>query len=285
MLTDDDGNIWIRQSWLDTAMRCAERGRFAIVKPELDSMSSDAAVIGTGAHAGAETIMLGGSYFEALAAIEKAIHEEDAIGILWKDYDSVEELVAYAKLCFDAWMKDLHPWVLENGFDGCKPEQEFAEPIYQLPDGRWVGIKGTVDLPTMKNVIIDWKTSKRPYRVWEKQRHAVQPSVYGWAAVRGALQENHYTWPLDFYYGVMIRPKNLKGEAATQIVRVRRTESHARWAFKQIQTFVDLSLKTGLDSSWPLVTENNFLCSQKWCPWYSLCRGAHITPFDDETVD
>lgn len=283
MLIEDDG-IWFRQSWLDTYMRCSERGRLAIIKPEFDKLCGDAAALGTGAHAGAETILKGGSTIEAWDAIAEAISAEALDpGISYKSYNNIDELIVVAIACFDAWLEEIYPWLVENGWHiNARPEMKFKVPIFKLEDGTDVGITGTADLPA-EGVVIDWKTSGKPYRQKEKQRFAIQPSIYTWAGVMGAFAPLEFEWPVRFYYGVMVRPSKVGGMASTQIVPVERTEAHARWALKQIKSALRLA-QTSLGTEWPTHDEGNYLCSAKWCPWHSICRGAVLSPEDDEVV-
>lgn len=275
MLFDPEGNILIRQSWLDNAMRCAERGRQGIVNPQMDDVTSDSAAIGTGAHAGCETILNGGSEADARAAITAAIVAEVANGIKWTKNHSVDELHAYAQVCFTAWLKDIYPEMKLGG----RAEVKFEENLYTLDDGRNVGITGTVDY-VLAPELIDWKTSARPYKQRDKQMHAIQPSIYSWAAVRGAFGPG-FEWPVRFTYGIMIRPSNPTKPARTELVSVVRHEAHARWALEQITTYVNMALKFGLDTRWPMVAENNYLCSRRWCAWYDLCRGSHLSAGND----
>jgi len=288
MITDEQGNIWIRQSWLDTFMRCPNRGRLETLHPEVGT--SDSALLGTGAHGGCETICNGGSIAEARDAITAAVMPEYELGVKWthksNEYpQNLDHLIYQANKCFDAWLEEILPVCQKNGWMGLKAEQKFKEVLFTLPDGRTVGIQGTADLPTPKNLIIDWKTGKRPYKQWEKQRHAIQPSIYSWAATRGAFEADHYKWPMTFVYGVMIRPlTNLDGNYRTELIPVQRTEAHARWAMKQIQAALTMAFTVGMDTEWPMVAEGNFLCSQKWCSNYDRCRGMVLSPSDDDKI-
>lgn len=285
-----DGNrILIRQSWLDTFMRCPERARLVINHPVAGT--SDSAALGTGAHAGCEAILLGGSKADAQQAIVKAIQIESDLGIKWTHPDNeypqnIGHMIVQADKCFDAWLDEIYPELVKRGWLGQTPEQKFEVKLFDLPDGREVWLTGTADLPTPQNVIVDWKTSKRPYKQWDKQRHAIQPTIYTWAATLGAFEGDHYRFPMEFVYGVMIRPlTNLDGNYRTELIPVRREEAHARWAMKQITAALTQAITVGFDTPWPMIAEGNFLCSAKWCDHYHMCRGNVLDARHDQKVE
>jgi PD-(D/E)XK nuclease superfamily len=280
MKFDDEGNIWLRQSWLDTAMRCAERGRFAIIKPEWDAMTSDSAAIGTAAHAGIEAHIniensLGDETLIApIEAIRIALNEELALGVKWTKYETPQQLFDNARRCYEAWVEGILPVFSDMGLiQGARTEVEFKVVLFTLPDGRTVGITGTADLAPAVPVLGDWKTAAREYRAREKQKYAIQPTVYSHAAVLGAMRDDiEYRYPMTFHYGILVRGDR---KAKPQIVTVTRTAAHAEFAIERIKQYVDLALNFTLDRSWPRTDEGNFLCSQTWCPWWQICKGAH----------
>lgn len=284
MIFDDNGDIWLRQSWLDTAFRCPERGRLAIVKADWDNVTSDSALIGTATHAAIEqTIDSNGDADDGAlrATIDRVIADEVSKGIKWTKYYSELELCNNAWRCFLAWRKHIAPWFIERGLlEGARTEVNFKVPLYQLTDGRTVGITGTVDLVPNVPVLADWKTSSQMFRPGEKQRFAIQPTIYCLAAIKGGLDsDDHpkvkYGWPMDFHYGIAVRDEY---ESQPQAVTVTRTEAHALFALHRIEALVDLALNYGLDRPWPR-DDDHFLCSKTWCPWWSICKG--VNPIDD----
>ena len=283
MIFDDNDNIWLRQSWLDTAMRCGERGRLQIVKPEWDSMSSDSAIIGTVAHAGIEAhldALVKGIRLAQLcaeSAMVTSLDEETGQGVKWTKYASRGELLANARRCYDAWVESILPVIVEQGLlDDCLTEVQFKVPLYTLADGRTVGVTGTADFVPKAPVIWDWKTSSSKFDAKKKQKFAIQPTIYALAAIKGGLRADvDYSWPLDFTFGVLVRGER---KATPQLVTVRRTEAHALFAIDRIKQFVDMALNYGINNPWP-ANDDHFLCSKTWCPWWVLCKGA--TPIDD----
>jgi hypothetical protein len=283
MRFDSDGNIWIRQSWLDTAMRCAERARFEIVKPEWD-IGGDAAHCGTAAHSAVETHLSAliadgvGAHFsrdhmrEVIhQSIQRKIAEE---GIKWNKYDTVAQLVDNAERCYEAWVREILPVMQERGLitPGALCEYKFSVVLFTLADGRTVGIEGTIDFVPETNEMWDWKNPGQSYREREKQKYAIQPTIYTLAAVLGGIPNGvEYSYPMDFTYGLAIRGVR---KAKAQLLTVTRTQAHADFAIERLKSYVDLALNFTLQRPWPR-NDDHFLCSSTWCPWWVLCKGAH----------
>lgn len=274
MLVDADGAIWFRQSWLDTAMRCNERGRLSLVKPEFALATSDAALIGTAAHAAIAEVLnneLGAAHIgDSARAHALSLCETEEV--YWTKWTLPGQLADHARRCAMAWASTICPHVAPGGL----VEHEFRIPLFEVA-GRTVGITGTVDYAAPDGTLYDWKTASKKYNQREKQRAAIQPTVYAVAAMHGALGELPYQYPIRFHYGVMVR-----GEAAatTQIIDVMRTHAHESWLIDHLRTYVDLADGLGVMRPWPRY-EDHYLCNATWCPWWSICKGARLSPGQD----
>lgn len=281
LIIDDNGDIWLRQSWLDTATTCPERGRLAMVKPEWDEITSDSALCGTAAHYAIEQVVRK-QPTDMIGEYAHTFVMNYADPVKFTAYHSLAEVAEAAASCAEAWRDELmHKFPI----DGAKSEVTFKLPWFRHSSGRNVGITGTVDLVPNIPLLVDWKTSGRPYKQWEKQRFAVQPTIYALAAVKGGLQSDVvFEWPVRFQYGIMLRAGARK-PATTQIVEVFRTEAHVQWVKHRANQMIDMAFSFGTDKHWPMVDDKNFLCSKKWCPWWSCCRGAFILPHDDDIAD
>jgi hypothetical protein len=275
MLVDEEGAIWFRQSWLDTAMRCNERGRLSMVKPEYDQATNDSALLGTAAHAAIANV-LNGDTDPADIGADASVHaytlcENEQVH--WTKWALPSQLAAHAARCAEAWARELMPYVPPGGI----VEHEFAVPLFESR-GRTVGIKGQIDYADPTGCLWDWKTATKRYWQREKQRSAVQPSVYAVAAMHGGLPEDYgYRYPIRFRYGVMIRGET---SASAQLVDVMRTENHEAWLLDHLRTYIDLADGLGVARPWPR-SEESFLCSEVWCPWWSICKGARLTPAEN----
>jgi hypothetical protein len=280
MRFDDDGNIWLRQSWIDTAMRCAERGRLQIVKPEWN-IGGDAAHLGSGTHSGIETVIEAlalGLPFPSKSAIHDAIWETITTkiaeeGIKWNKYSTTQQLFENAVRCYEAWASGILPILRQrNLIEGAITEHKFRVVLFTLPDGRTVGVEGTIDFVPPVNEMWDWKTAGQAFRDREKQRYAIQPTIYTLAGVLGAGHPDvDYSYPMDFTYGVAIRAAR---KSKPQLLTVNRTQEHADFAIERIKTYVDLALNFTLERPWPR-NDDHFLCSEAWCSWWVICKGGH----------
>jgi hypothetical protein len=274
VLVDEAGDIWFRQSWLDTAFRCNERGRLALVYPEFDGMDNDAALIGTAAHAAIAAVLEGEEDPATIGA--RAVREchdltKDPATIHWTKWTLPLQLAGHARRCAEAWASDIYPGLALGGM----VEVEFCVPLFEVR-GRRVGIKGTIDYAAPDGTLYDWKTSSKKYNQREKQKAAVQPTVYAVAAMHGALGELQYQYPIRFHYGVMVRGES---KSTTQLVDVLRTRNHEAWLIDHLRTYVDVADGLGVKRPWPR-NEDHYLCNSTWCPWWSVCKGARLT--DDE---
>ena len=271
MLVDDDGNIWFRQSWLDTAFRCNERGRLAAVHPEFDEAENDAALIGTAAHAAIAAVLDGTcapADIGSRAQTEATHLCQEAEAIHWTKWTLPAQLAGHARRCAEAWVSDILPTVPPGGL----VEVEFAVPLFEVR-GRTIGIKGTIDYASPDGSLYDWKTASKKYNQREKQKAAIQPTVYATAAMHGALGELPYQYPIRFHYGVMVRGE---ARATTQLIDVQRTQNHEAWLTDHLRTYIDVADALGVKRPWPR-NEDHYLCNSTWCPWWSICKGARLS--------
>lgn len=272
MIFAPNGDILLHQSWIDDANRCPERGRFGIVQPEL-SGPSDATSLGTAAHAGVECILNEGSVTEAYKMIAEVLDYELSLpNVKWNKYNDRADLLSRAVACFEVWLSDILPMLPQPG----APEVNFKVKVFTTAEGRDVFIEGQIDyVPLAENLLWDWKFPGREYKQAEKQKTAIQPTIYTLAAVLGGLEhvtDFKYSYPMDFTYGIGV---TFVKAARAQVFTVERNQNHADFAIHRIKGWVDLATKFGLENSWPL-NDDNYLCSDKWCSWYAQCKGQFL---------
>lgn len=276
MLVDENGAVWFRQSWLDTALRCAERGRLALVKPEWDEALNDAALIGTATHSAIQWCLEEGCDFEAIGqvAYDSAIALCETSDVRWTKWTLPGQLAEHARRCAEAWYREIRPSVPLGG----RCEVEFEVPLFESR-GRQVGIKGMTDYIGPDLVIRDWKTASKKYAQREKQRANIQSTVYATAANHGAFGPG-YRWPVIFEFCVMVRGE---ASATTQVVDVQRVHAHELWLLDLIQGYMDLAEGVGVQRSWPR-NDDHYLCNEQWCPWWSMCKGARLSTAENTWV-
>ncbi|QGH73534.1 MAG: exonuclease [Podoviridae sp. ctDWo9] len=273
-IDEQSGRIYVRQSWLGDAMLCQERGRRMMVSPEFRT-TNDSAAMGTAVHAGIEAVLTGKvGLTDAQHVSVNKLNELKDEGIRVTNTDPVawEGLV---RSMTNAWVSEIYPRVPHGGVSELKFSYDSGARVgdYEL----W--FEGTMDY-SHPDGLWDWKTAARKYSLLEKQTQSIQASVYaGYAIQQGWSNTDNI---VEFTFGVMIR--NLKGE--TQLVRINRSSSHVMWVTEQAKSLVGTALALrDQGGSWNrpwLKNDQHFLCSDRWCPWWSVCKGVFIQDTDNQ---
>jgi hypothetical protein len=255
--------IYVRQSWLGDIGICPERARLGVVRPDFRT-GSDATIIGTAIHTGIEAVLQG-----------KTTEFADMLEVVANDYESLEtsnykktniiqeEIPQYLESMSLAFYNEILPVVSLGG----KTEMPFKVPLNIDVDGYAVWMEGTMDYVDSENNIWDWKTAKRAYNIKSKQKSAIQPTVYTYAA---HMLSEEISEPPTFNYGIMIRQLTPK----SQIVPVIRTAEHWNWLKHQVRGAVSMALRTGVNNQW-VTNDESALCSESWCSFWSICKGAY----------
>lgn len=281
MRVADDGKVWVRQSWLNDIMICPERSRLAVTMPEW-RMGSDATHIGTAVHAGIEHYLTHDeadkSYGVANTELERLVEEEP---FRINSTNGVLHMREYVNTLMNTFFSDVAPSVTKGGV--C--EQKFGVKLYDLPEDTsvpfdaqpavWLG--GTIDYIDPNGVIWDWKTAGRKYYQGEKQRQSIQASAYAYACVENGWSPEY---PVRFNYGVMTRTSKSVG----QIVPVIRTQHHVDWFKHQVQSVLQSCLSLGTEQPW-MANDQHGLCSEKWCPYWSICKGSRLSDIDNNLLE
>lgn len=281
----EENKVWVRQSWLNDVMICPERSRLSVTMPEW-RQGSDATLIGTSVHRGIESILGGSTHIDgkgaAFAELSILLNTER---FKMNTCNSHQEMVDYVGKLMDTFVSDVLPSVKLGG----KVEQNFGVHLFTIdrsdtsvpfdcqPVDTEVWLGGTIDYVDPDGVIWDWKTAGRKYSQGEKQRQSIQATAYSYAVVENGWAEDY---PVRFNYGVMTRTSKSVG----QIVPVVRTKAHVDWFKHQVQSVVQPSLAVGLDKPW-IANDQHGLCSEKWCPYWSICKGSRISGFDNNNTE
>lgn len=276
-----EGNkIYVRQSWLGDALLCPERARLGAKYPE-DRRNNDSAVMGTAVHHAIEAVLNGA--LEASDIGEYAMNDFRHAELLYKDAGTPINITNTDPSNWDshifsmasAWVRDIMPQVPLGGLT----EHRFETQIGYIDNDKYqfeLWFEGTMDYmhPTG---IWDWKTAARKFNLNEKQNQNVQSSVYAASAVMmGAMN-----FDVQFNFGVMIRNAKSTG----QVVTVTRTLGHGKWIVEQAIAMVNsiLLLQDNLPAErWP-INDQHYLCSSRWCPSWSKCKGSFISITNNES--
>ncbi len=262
MKNREDGGVAIRQSWLNDFLLCPERARLNTLNPD-DNIGSDLTVIGTAMHAVIEQVLLG-----EIAPSETDQVAGEALAMAaeaepWRSTGlSAEDMVDQTKLMSAAWADNIYPQMPKGGIVEHKFEFQIGE-VLDTP----VWFEGTIDYVAPDNTVWDHKSSSRKYQQWEKQRWAVQPSVYSAAVVQEGLVTEI---PVRFFYDVMIR------NGDTQIVELRRDLGHISFVRRQALAAARFALSYGFENEWQM-NDQSALCSHVWCPWWKQCKGQDMS--------
>lgn len=262
--------LFVRQSWLNDVIICPERARFGQTRPEMRS-GSDATIMGTAVHAGIEHVLGSGTEVQLSDMVEYTIGFFNGLKKTesWKETNiNPDKYEAYIESMCVAWYNDIQPHVEFGGLI----EHKFAVPLGIESHGWEVWAEGTMDYVDPSGVVWDWKTSSRPYNIKDKQKTSIQASVYATAVVRSGLAPS---FPVEFKYGVMVRQEKPKAQVATLI----RDRSHMLWLQRTVSSTIDMAITIGMDNQW-LLNDTSALCSEQWCSYWSICKGAYLTQSD-----
>lgn len=254
--------VYVRQSWLNDMVICPERARLGITRPEFRT-GSDATIMGTSIHTGIEAVLNGtaGNFDEMLQSVTNNFDELQKTGYKKTNIDETK-IPDYLRSMSSAFYEEILPQVELGG----KVEHYFKVPLGITVQDYSVWLEGTMDYITPSGLIWDWKTSSRAYYIKDKQKSAIQPTVYGYAAVKEGLSSGEVT---HFNYGVMVRTEAVK----SQIAPITRTENHYNWLKYFVRGAVGSSIRVGAESEW-FMNDSSTLCSSSWCSYWSICKGA-----------
>jgi hypothetical protein len=262
MVQIDDGRWHHRfgASWLKTFDLCPERAR---LEHEGYDHETDAAACGTAVHLAIQYTLeewyASGEPYDAQTAVDLFHAEFDAMEYEHVKYKTAAPLHKFGETCVRNWYRSVLPTLPPEA----QLEVTFVLPFYE-DDERVIELSGGIDY--VDTVLRDWKTSGRgPYEEWEYKRWAIQPTVYSWAASTLALVE-----PVD---GVYPFEYVVLGRHGAQRFTVHRGPGDWAWLQDKVSTAARL-IEAGLDE-WPK-QDNHALCSAKWCPAWSECKGKFL---------
>lgn len=296
MKTDGEGTLWLHQSDIGHFMTCPDQfrvvngiqpgGLFEKV-PEF-RVETDAATVGTVFHAVVEH-EIGGNRFQRATDAVRWAKNEMGNRVLQYTVDGTEyrtesfgsnptkALHILAKLVETWFASDERKYwlaIAKDHPDCIHLEWEFDVPFIQGREGHLyhtIRLGGTADvLDTYNHRLVDWKTTSRKYERWEKQRWAVQPTVYTYAAAQLGLLDRHGEG-YQFDYRVFNHKYN---DPEPQAVTVWRDQGQWSWLLEQVNKMV-MMIESDL-TEWP-VRDDHALCSPKWCPIWDSCKGMYVT--------
>lgn len=273
-----------RQSTLNDLDLCPERGR-RVLTATMPRQETDATAVGTAVHAGIEYALehkrdsalppMGECTSVAVNEWAELEHEHDIEYVKYKSDGAPETFIRNAMEC---WYTQAQPQI-----EPLLLEHTFSEVVLYSDERRRIELTGTIDLLCQDTGLGDHKTTTREGAylkgwggdAWEKERWAIQPTVYTYAAV------NDRRWPgskplasgpkgYPFTYWALVRqPYN---EVELQVLTVWRHTGDWQWLAQKALGVARL-VEAELDV-WPK-NDGHALCSPTWCPAWGECKGAH----------
>jgi hypothetical protein len=290
MRIDTEG-LHLRQSEINDWLLCPERFRRTIQEQHAAELlglvprklESDAALVGTAVHHGIETEIgsnprtleeLNGMVADYYTVIAEGFTNDPTVEFSTHTFGTLDRALVSIEHLLTMWHgSDIRYELLYDIDEQPLIEWEFDVPFMKV-GALDIYLTGTADLVIPNDRIIDWKTAGQKYQRWEKQRWAVQPTVYTYAAARSGYFENVDKVPFDFWV--------FQRGAATlkpQHVSCWRDAGHWEWLKDQIRPMVMNVLQeapTLWEEPWQK-NDQSALCSSKWCPWWNTCKGKHMS--------
>jgi hypothetical protein len=274
----ENNRILVRQSWIGDALMCPQRAKYALTYQSLRT-GSDATAIGTGVHATIEQYLRGDvaepeSFVRNTKAfVEKELSKGVKRTAISRDEDKMWRCV---ESMATAWWDDIRPVVPLGG----KAEYNFKSPLgLTASNGMEIWLEGTIDYVAPDGVLWDWKTASRTYSLREKHTQSHQATCYVTACRQLGLVPDTDE-PTLFRFGVMVRQESPKA----QIVTVARDRDQVGFLKRQIKSVVDGAVAVWGNEDW-MMNDQHFLCSETWCDYWTMCKGAHWTADACESPD
>lgn len=133
---------------------------------------------------------------------------------------------------------------------------------FNIDTGRGYSVAGTADIIEKDGTIEDTKTSSKSYFP-DSVSTKLQPSMYSWAYGQSA------GIPADrFRFRVLVKPQKIAKEKL-QVVEGIVGKAQHDWLFKTID-HVHKAVQAGI--AVPAISDS-WICSKKWCGYWSICRG------------
>ena len=278
----DNRVITLHQSDINSFLICPEQLRVTAFHG--GRVETDAATVGTGVHATIEA--------EKIHGLFHSLNDMQDWGVAWfvNELATYEyESIPYSRSSFDTdnvAVKNLlthlaHYWVSRERSEYLHPdsiaEWQFDIPFMEIKhDLEWweIRLAGTADWVHPDRPMKDWKTASQEYKRWEKQRWAVQPTVYLRAAQHMGIPIK--TAPSgDYEFEFKVFRLKTKNDEYPETVKVYRGHRHFQWLERQVEDMARYVLNNQSDEHW-IRNDQHVLCSPKWCPNWGNCKGLFI---------
>ena len=183
-------------------------------------------------------------FVDKLRKMGPEVEQEYQSKLNWEDEDE-EGVIKRAKVIHQKYADEISPTVVP-----LKAESEFIRTFSS--DGKEYKIYGAIDLTT-EACVWDYKVTRRA----KSERDAVM-----------SLQLSAYAFVEGKNKVGFINPVKAT-KPYVNVIQVDRTEQEKRWALEVIAQVIE-GIRKG---SFPVCDPANFLCCEKYCGYWKVCRG------------
>jgi hypothetical protein len=269
---------------LSVFQQCPEKFRRRYVEGERDEFLSASSMIGRALHAAAQrgaeartegqainpdfAVEYAVAHFDGLVEVDAAgdqpIPWDETPGSLEDRRADVEELVRlWVKNAPTFWADYGEPVMIEQHFDVELNGHE---------------VSGQMDCVTDRDVIIDWKSGKRPMSLSKAERE-MQQFVYP-----AAYQAMTGRWPTKMVFVQLVRHKPTKTKPKWRYslnIQEREVDEAQR---ELLMTMLDGYSAQHEAGVYPLNITSS-LCSPDWCPFWSTCPAHLLKPLAEREAE
>jgi hypothetical protein len=282
-----DEGIVLHQS--DLKSHCLEQMRLKMITDDPPA-ETDAATVGTCLHdvidhelavapfdSEADAVAYGAAYYVELLEHYQKVGSTYSMAT----FETHDRALKALSWLVKSWYHSPERHELMYGGDELHSETSFHLPFCTVPVKKHgkkaedvpVFLAGTMDL-VYANRVYDWKTAGSEYKQWEYQRWGRQPDVYTWAAAQLGLVQPDSDGLYYFDFKVFVRRQEIR---LPDTVTVKRGPNHWAWLEVMVNRLVNMWYNLGTEVGWPL-DDQHVLCSDRWCPFWSQCKGVLIDP-------
>lgn len=258
---------FLSYSQIESYLNCPRRYKFVYVDNLKKPFQNENLIIGSHIHEAIAEFLL-------LKRLKRTIDVEETIKI--HEVELRQDLNENSKIMKELGLPPIHASELVSIFRGSI--KQWITDIF--PDFRPTSIEKKIELEIAgypfvmyldaihdKRRIIDWKVTKRAKSKTETE-NSLQLALYAYGSKLPP--------PVDTGYVSLIKPRINSKNWKPAIIKsyYQQPASKINWAV-EIVGHVGQAIEAG---AFPPCKPDFFLCNEKWCDCWPLCRGKHTSP-------
>lgn len=252
-------SVVYHQSTLKTFLMCGLRYEFEYVQ-KMKRPSGSAATIGTCV----DTAVSFNQAQKVTSGVDLPL--SDVLDVLSQEFEARRTETAWTPEDDQGEAKDSAVAILKLHHEILAPKIRPAtiQEKFVLETDAGYTLKGAIDIVEVNYRIRDTKTASRQKASSYIVERSFQPAMYDYAvrALHPGVE------PAGFIFDIFTRP-TVKCPAEYKPVEGKVTTLDHEWLFQSIGS-VHKAIQAGVALPAP---EGSWHCSEKWCPYWSLCKG------------